>query len=887
MAENIQVALRIRPTPSSDSSTPKPTLTPSPTHPQLLTLTHPTQPDKSLREFYFQKVLWGEEATQEVVYHELGRDLVGRMLEGFNTTLFAFGMTGSGKTHSIFGANGIPHGSQQGILPRAIQSIFDKINQDKSSQYKVFVSFLEIYLDQIGDLGRCYVDWKQNGAKKGDMSQLEHLIRDEKKKSDQSQQGQLYPYKKLDIREDLDKKVYVENLESVPVSSAQEAMQVCEIGVKYRATFETMLNEYSSRSHTIFTIDVFKKSYTANGEEELKQGKMNFVDLAGSERLKRSQSTSQRMKEAVNINSSLTALGNVILALYNGSPHVPYRDSKLTRILQSSLGGNSYTTLLATLDPRVENYEESLATLQFAFRCKNVRNQPQINYVDMSLADKDKRIRQLENEVNRLKKELIDQRRRFIDGTLDPMSGEDGEFAADGAGGTSRGGAGSRRRRLRTGLGGNLTQSVMDQLSNIPSDANSSEIERIKTEKKYAAVFKEKQSLKEKMKEKANAINKLHTNLEVEEKRYKSALHDIRKKQNDAVKDMKSQKVAFQTQLQDQRAQSEKALQEQRAHYEKQIAELNQILSLIPEKAKKQSENARKIDQVEQETEERLRAEFELKFDDAAHAHNKALDELRSQYDKVVARKDDEIEKLRQQHKGDTEGKKSEIVSLQEQIEYLYEYCTKVSMILLRMERGEYPIQMKANMSHVVIHQRDKPEPLQKDLLPHLKKRLVNVDEFIHEGEVYTTRPSESTSSAQEFKKTVGRYTAAPTRQVDFRKLKRPPTGRSATSRYSTGNYSFPTTPYNGSQGGTSSRPMSASASYRNHRHRTIEKAKQDMEDFNDPSRYKDLFVKEQTRYKELKVAFEALKRENQRMQENGATSARNKSLRRSASMRV
>eukprot|EP00921_Rhytidocystis_pertsovi_P013201 GHVQ01021404.1.p1 GENE.GHVQ01021404.1~~GHVQ01021404.1.p1 ORF type:complete len:957 (+),score=135.13 GHVQ01021404.1:1311-4181(+) len=210
----------------------------------------------------------------------------------------------------------------------------------------------------------------------------------------------------LEIHETSDGQVFVRDLETIPVSSMAEVLDILNAGVRYRATFETKLNSVSSRSHTVFSITLLQKP--KNGMEESVQSCINFVDLAGSERIARSKSRGRRFQEAVMINSSLSALGKVVLTVSEdsragrNSKHIPYRNSKLTRILQNSIGGNSFVTLLACIHPVDVNYEESLNSLAFADRCKSLTNAPTVNYYDEHLSDKQK-MEEVQEEIDRLR----------------------------------------------------------------------------------------------------------------------------------------------------------------------------------------------------------------------------------------------------------------------------------------------------------------------------------------------------------------------------------------------------------------------------------------------------------------------------------------------------
>lgn len=230
------------------------------------------------------------------------------------------------------------------------------------------------------------------------------------KKSTQSLTGSLkevqdqYITMNYEIREDNQGNVFVKDLSLLPVNSSEEVMNLISIGLKLRATHETKMNAFSSRSHTVFTISVLQRD---RATDQSMVGMLNLVDLAGCERLKKSESVGIRMKEALHINSSLTALGKVISALDPSleSSHIPYRDSKLTRVLQNSLGGNSYTTVIATIHPKESYYEECLSSLQFANRCRNVRNNPRVNYLKDD-EDKDRKIKKLMDELGMLRTKI-------------------------------------------------------------------------------------------------------------------------------------------------------------------------------------------------------------------------------------------------------------------------------------------------------------------------------------------------------------------------------------------------------------------------------------------------------------------------------------------------
>lgn len=323
-------------------------------------------------------------------------------------------------------------GEVRGVIPRSVEYLFQCLAKKTStSEVAMVCSFLEIYNDQIRDLGKAYlaamgVESNTSTAMYEKTSDLFEKLAGKrgnpyfapafhKSGSAVALSGADYrpglkevqdEYNTMnyEIREDNEGNVFVKDLSLVPVTTMEEVMSLIATGLRVRATHETKMNSFSSRSHTVFTITVLQRDKITG---EAITGMLNLVDLAGSERLKKSESIGIRLKEALHINTSLTALGKVIMALDPSSEnsHIPYRDSKLTRVLQNSLGGNSFTTVIATVQPVARFYEECLSSLQFANRCRNVRNNPRVNYVE-DTEDKDRKIRKLMEEIGSLRNKM-------------------------------------------------------------------------------------------------------------------------------------------------------------------------------------------------------------------------------------------------------------------------------------------------------------------------------------------------------------------------------------------------------------------------------------------------------------------------------------------------
>ncbi|KAM9764760.1 kinesin-like protein kif7 [Menidia menidia] len=330
---------------------------------------------------FFCDFLFEETCCQEDVYSVSVQPLIDAFFQGFNATVFAYGQTGSGKTYTIGEANiSSFRDEEQGIIPRAVADVFKLLDENDLSDFSVRVSYLEVYKEEFKDL-----------------LEVETASKD------------------ILIREDKGNIVLC-GVKECEVEGLDEVLSLLESGNTARHTGATQMNPNSSRSHTIFTLYIDQRrgssrlyGTAAGSGPQMLSSKFHFVDLAGSERILKTGNTGERLKESIQINSGLLALGNVIGAL--GDPkrkgsHIPYRDSKITRILKDSLGGNSKTLMIACISPSSSDFDESLNTLNYAMRARNIQNRATVN-----CKREPDRVEGLEQQIKALRRALENRQR--------------------------------------------------------------------------------------------------------------------------------------------------------------------------------------------------------------------------------------------------------------------------------------------------------------------------------------------------------------------------------------------------------------------------------------------------------------------------------------------
>uniref|UniRef100_A0A1B0G374 Kinesin motor domain-containing protein n=1 Tax=Glossina morsitans morsitans TaxID=37546 RepID=A0A1B0G374_GLOMM len=375
--QNIQVYVRLRPLNARERYIRSTEIIEVLSHKEIVAR-HSVE-SKLTKKFTFDRT-FGPESKQVEVYSAVVAPLIEEVLAGYNCTVFAYGQTGTGKTHTMVGnecaelKSTWDDDSDIGIIPRALGHLFDELRM-LELEFSMRISYLELYNEELCDL----------------------------LSSDDST--------KIRIFDDSTKKgsVIIQGLEEISVHSKDDVYKLLEKGKERRKTATTLMNAQSSRSHTVFSILVHIKENGLDGEEMLKIGKLNLVDLAGSENVtKAGNEKGIRVRETVNINQSLLTLGRVITALVERTPHIPYRESKLTRLLQESLGGRTKTSIIATISPGHKDIEETLSTLEYAHRAKNIQNKPEVN----QKLTKKTVLKEYTEEIDKLKRDLMAARDR-------------------------------------------------------------------------------------------------------------------------------------------------------------------------------------------------------------------------------------------------------------------------------------------------------------------------------------------------------------------------------------------------------------------------------------------------------------------------------------------
>lgn len=625
----------------------------------------------------------------------------------------------------------------RGMIPRAVEYVFESVaSRVETTDFSISCSFLEIYNDSVRDLGKASIiseneensptttrektsDIFDNINKNRNSSfssmafkRINSMIGMDQQNNPAPPSNPLflkmqeeYNTMSYEIHEDGEGRVFVKDLANIRVTCVEEIMHIIFAGLKVRATHETKMNNTSSRSHTVFTITV---TQTDKLTLESVYGMLNLVDLAGSERLKKSESQGARLKEALHINTSLSALGKVVMALDSNSStdvsshHIPYRDSKLTRILQNSLGGNSYTTVMAAIHPCPRYYDECLSTLQFANRCRTVYNNPRVNYVgDGSMEDKDRKIRRLTEEINVLRNKLVQAERSHGGGkAANPFDfaekitnilkklGIDAHMGGDG-GIVLASGQKISLEELNNTLGTPVSTSAENLLQlALTSGGSSTLVEKLK--KTISDLDTDNTQLRQKAKErklKAETLMQQVQQLTYELHREKQTLvtrdNEIKNKETANEYNVKYIQTSMDVKYNE-------AYKEMAERNKKLLEMQANLIANIPKNIKEFTENKKALELRKDEIIYPLKEAYEEML---AQSHDSRRVELlaqQSQYEYWLKQKDEKLEAIVEEFNKAHDKKNQQQRKIEQEVVQLFEHAADLEDIIYKAENGKF-----------------------------------------------------------------------------------------------------------------------------------------------------------------------------------------------------
>lgn len=700
--------------------------------------------------FRFDRIFWTS-TNQELLFDEMGKPLIDGLFNGQNGSCLSYGETGSGKTYSIFGAEA---GISRGLIPRTIELLFEKISSTQSTTTVVSCSFYEIYNDRIRDLGRSYsmggvedVNTKTTGplanrrtSNASDLSATDAKIEliDEVKHAKDD-----YQHMTLEIQEDSNGNSFIKDLKIIPITTPEEAISVITLGIKMRALAEAKVNQVASRAHTVFSIHFEQKSKNSSNV-------LNFVDLAGSEKIKKTEwSLGIRITEALHISTSLGALGKVISGWDSKHTHINYKESKLTRLLQPSLGNDSNAFLLANVNPSKTHYSECMSTLQFAHHCHVVKahlhTQPSGNVNSNNnnsqiSAEKEKKLVKLQQELKATQEELQTLRTKTAQmeklhtasgsgfglgsstAMLFPLTkvvkllqlvGVNASIASNGtlglpdgrtfraeqmdlvmdqasAGEDSPGKPLSKTVKNAAAL---LRGKSMKGSSMIMDAANVAVVNSMK--KELAVAQAETEQLRNKIAEKKHQIDSLGAQLkEANNKvaRYSANATHLESDMKHHIEEAERQRKDLQATLEAKFAEEKKELLR---HQDEIIRKQFEAVQAIPSNLRTFTQTVRENEDIKTYNDTLLQKKYEKRWQQCEQSHAIELSNLKLQYEHFIAEKNRDLVEFKDkfnQYKG---RKTHQLKVCEREIVLLYEYVLRLEEILRNAEQGNYAVQQR------------------------------------------------------------------------------------------------------------------------------------------------------------------------------------------------
>ena len=621
---------------------------------------------------------------------------------------------------------------------------------------QVSVSMLEIYMDQVRDLCRMAADPKvgtggAGGASGGPRSRPSSAARSRPGFGEEAPPA----WSNLDVMEDASGGTVVKDLAVRPVSSVAEALNILNAGIALRQTVSTSMNDVSSRSHTVFTVHVTQRALDESGEPRVMTGHLNIVDLAGSERLKKSESVGERLNEARYINQSLSTLGKVALELAKGdSTHVPYRDSKLTRVLKDSLGGNSHFVLLTTLHATSVNYDECLNSLHFALRCKSIQVNPRMNYA--APCDTDETVKRLKAEIAKLRRKLESTHTHYqkvlekIGGPnflqdlgpverigMDSASSMDGSVAGHPPGsplppgaGAERGAPGlegesprlpaspSRQAQRRASLMGAKPGAAGTAGSAAGGEAADANTQALLKDLREEVAAKQ-DSLMALQRRFVEAETTHREDARALRRAQKLELEKVRAEKKDALARTGEDHEAFREEIE--------KLREVNANMKSQLHALTKSIPTRMEARREEKvTEAKALGDLRTE----LGEEHREKLVAVEAQYEAKIANLKEQSQYFLAQQKAELEKFTRSYTDYKARKESEVSGLNAELQLLYEFARKSSLIVEKMESGHYRMRERSGLKAVVVPAKDRPEPLNMERMKHLHRILQQLEGF-------------------------------------------------------------------------------------------------------------------------------------------------------------
>ncbi|CAD8094785.1 unnamed protein product [Paramecium primaurelia] len=582
-------------------------------------------------------------STQEHAF-KVTEPMLQKLIEGHNSCVLSYGQTGSGKSYTLFGQEGEENNpDKKGIITRAMEYLLSKSQEfEEIREFVITASMAELFLDQVRDLGKAYKSRQQVNT---------------------NQILQNYENENLTIYENSNGQIMIKDLTQISISSAQELTDMIQIGFQLREKLEQQSKQFGSKCHTIITLNLVQKD-KENGNQQFMNAFIQFVDLAGSERIAKSLTQEGQFQEAILINQSLTALSKCLTAISQmNSKNIPYRDSKLTRILQNCLNSQSQVALIVHINPNENNFEECLSALQYAERTKGVAaaqpiddnpNQPG------PFPGQDKLIKKLQDENTELKSKIdfIQKEHRTKLSEIQNLLGIDVDLEKL----FIHGGA---QELQKYKIQKDAMQKV-ETLQNYLKEADQM-IDKIQKEKEW--MKKEENNKLERLQCRNIQLTEEIKKLREQQAEYKQQLEQIEQEKNDKVLETVKKKL--------------------KEHQEVIEKKVNVIINL-PQAIQAKTQEVQKHEDIKRMAKFELEKEYKQQMDNLKAEYSKFLQDSTDQYEKYLKKKNEEIDHFIHQFKKYQEKKKMQIKDMKTELFELYDIVMKAFRVIEKIENGAY-----------------------------------------------------------------------------------------------------------------------------------------------------------------------------------------------------